>query len=1055
VFFCVVLWKKHLIENGGNGNNIFGERTTYFSAGGSALSIIMSTSADRRNTVVTADTLPSALPPLVATYRLIGVDGEATEDTVSQLIDPDAPESFSSSSLEEVESSLETEYGLTRVVTYGRGVHVLLRSINHCIADVLRRIRRDDVDDSVGMHNDSRQKFKSSPPCHGLILLQMASKLNSNRKKLLQARAPTVLLTLLLEVLTVFEKSSATIKTNPTAEILQELIELLTSDIFLVNGGEGGNCTNDGYVSDDSAHDSATMPLLLESIETISLSPHLRSIIAKLLPFLTYGQADLSRELARHFETHIAIESLAEFENEEGDEDGSKESILMKTFVQTAISLPDNDVCDSLRSELSRIGFVERLASFIIVGTPELPPPWTSALWEKEEVLTKGRSEGLTMNKEKKCLEEAWREYYQRAGVRTAFRILTGISRKHAATQAHIASLADFLRVAHWLEATSDAQSENIDTKGIGLLAETLLDEISEGNKDIVGSVRRRTQLRKKELAFEKRHKALHKMGVLGTVDGLANNFSTSQIAPATPHTNAKFPTTLIMQHDHEVNKNEGVAKPSWLAEAEMIEDEIGLKCVVCQEGRTLQPSELLGLYAYVKKVSIPIDQCGSRPSIEGVNLLRSLPSSLPAMFIGTLVAEEWFPVGKATAENLSVSSSCSLAVNTSNGQRSSLFTTTVAAGNGIHITCHRRAREADRKHPKAPKSEWEGSTLRNNRVKCNIILPLVSSHSSKVSLMSVDAALTDYQSAISNLLGASPKSMLWTILHDVRLLLLRMAYGETLSADCGGGSISSNCQLLFHQLLMADMFFQDATVDQPEQSAHARGLSSGLLAGVALITGNDSAFSTSSVLTRAIADAAPMAAITCIAFQNSLTDDHPSNDSVSTRKPHRRQQWLAGRKYFLQSFLICAGRRHALGLDSSGCQTTRTKSSVRTRSSSFADWEDAELPDAKLQNECSSQSKNSKENYKRIRTMRPTIEDFQNSLRPLITLFAIMDHLSADLCVCMDDIEIMDGSDRLAKFIAECLCSRSIHELLRIANVSLDHEEIIELLQRGMVAAY
>jgi hypothetical protein len=509
------------------------------------------------------------------------------------------------------------------------------------------------------------------------------------------------------------------------------------------------------------------------------------------------------------------------------------------------------------------------------------------------------------------------------------------------------------------------------------------------------------------------------------------------------------------MEHAQEVSRNETLAKPTWLAEAEMIEDEIGLKCVVCQEGRTLQPSELLGLYAYVKKVSIPMDQCGTRPSIEGVNLLKSLPSSLPAVFIGTLVAEEWFPVGKATAESLSVSSSTSSAMNTSNGQRSSLFTTTVAAGNGIHFTCHRKAREADRKHQKAPKSEWEGSTLRNNRVKCNIILPLVSSHSSKVSLMSVDAALTDYQAAISNLLGSSPKSMLWTVLHDVRLLLLRMAYGESLSADCGGGSISSNCQLLLYQLLLADMFLQDATVDQPEQSAHARGLSSGLLAGVALVTENDSAFSTSSALTRAIADAAPMAAITCIAFQNSFTDGDPSNDSENSRKPHPKRQWLAGRTYFLQSFLICAGRRHALGLDSSGCHTSRVNSSGRTRSSSFADWEDAEQVNTNAHNECSSQQRNLKEKHKRIRTMRPTIEDFQNSLRPLITLFAIMDQLSADLSVCMDDIEIIDSSERLARIIAECQCSRNIRELLRIANVTLDHEEIIELLQRGMVAAF
>ena len=162
-------------------------------------------------------------------------------------------------------------------------------------------------------------------------------------------------------------------------------------------------------------------------------------------------------------------------------------------------------------------------------------------------------------------------------------------------------------------------------------------------------------------------------------------------------------------------------------------------------------------------------------------------------------ISGEWFPVAKATAENLPSSCASSLAVTGNNGCRNSLFTTTVSAGNGIHVNCHRRARQADRTHPKAPKSEWEGTALRNSRVNCNLILPLVTRHSSSVPLVAVDSSLNEFQASLSNFLGATPKSMLWTVLHDVRFLLLRMAYGESLSADCGGGSLSSNCQLLFY----------------------------------------------------------------------------------------------------------------------------------------------------------------------------------------------------------------------------------------------------------------
>merc|ERR1719464_1998284 len=152
---------------------------------------------------------------------------------------------------------------------------------------------------------------------------------------------------------------------------------------------------------------------------------------------------------------------------------------------------------------------------------------------------------------------------------------------------------------------------------------------------------------------------------------------------------------------------------------------------------------------------------------------------------------------GKAALKETASSSNTS-------ARRSNYYTTTVSAGNAIHISCHVRARQADRNHPKAPKSEWEGASLRNSRIQCNIILPLVSSRSSSVSLVSVEQALTEHQTAVANLIGIRPKSNLWTVLHDVRLLLLRMAYGESLNADCGGGSLRSNAELIFHQLSIA-----------------------------------------------------------------------------------------------------------------------------------------------------------------------------------------------------------------------------------------------------------
>ena len=78
---------------------------------------------------------------------------------------------------------------------------------------------------------------------------------------------------------------------------------------------------------------------------------------------------------------------------------------------------------------------------------------------------------------------------------------------------------------------------------------------------------------------------------------------------------------------------------------------------------------------------------------------------------------------------------------------------------------------------------------------------------------MTVETALMEYNTICTNTLGARPKSILWNCLHDIRFLLLRMAHGEALNADCGGGSSSSNFLLLLYQLYSADMFAQNAEV--------------------------------------------------------------------------------------------------------------------------------------------------------------------------------------------------------------------------------------------------
>ncbi|KAL7580232.1 hypothetical protein ACA910_012973 [Epithemia clementina (nom. ined.)] len=1006
-----VLWKRHLMEN----STASGSSASFLSMG-SGFSMIFSHGRGSGGGGITADTPASHLPPMIAMYRLAGVDGEATEDTVSELVDPEA--AVKADSVEEQERLLEKEYGLTRTVLEQRGVHILLRSIQRNIADTLQRIRRDDVsseDDTVAKGNHERARFRSCAACQALTLMRHCTRLTVNHKKLLQAHAPTVLLTLLLDVLKALEEpggGNTDTTSNPTADLLQELIESLTSDITEVGSG---------FEDEETAQDASSLPLLLDSIETTSLGAPLRNVIAKLLPFLTYGQTDLSRFLAKHFDRHIVLPSLSD------REDQADENILMNTFVETAISLPPNEVCNALRSSLVECGFVDSLCGFILKDMPEQPPTWSVALWPK--------------GKKPEKTHDAWRAYVKRDGIRTAFKIAASLCKQHAATQISFCRYKRFVQFCHWLEATSDNLDLDISMDGLGLLAETLLDEFVAGTGDVkksVDAVRQATRVRKKELAQERRDKALGKMGSFGPE---GNQSPVGRLTTVRDTASSALAPVLGFFRDPTNSKSSGSRKrkakgsekekPEWLMEMETIEEETGLVCVCCQEGRVSQPSELLGLYAFVRKVAIPLDKCGSRASIDGSVLLNSLPSYAPLSFgAATQECEEWYPVGKAAGEDLSPTTS--ICTGSGSSRRSSVFTTTVSAGNGIHVSCHVRARQVDRSHPKAPKSEWEGAKLRNGRVDCNIILPLVSSRSSKVSLIAVDSALSEHQTAVSNLLGATPKSMLWTTLYDVYFLLLRMSYGEPLNGDCGGGSLASNCQLLLYEMLTADMFEKNAQVDQPEQSQHALGLSSGFLAACAiLLSAGDSDFDKRS-LTIGIADAAPMACLTCILFHNSYDDSGSGADTLESIA-HPKRRWVVGRNYFLKGLILCAGRRKALGVENSGCLATRGSRLV-VRPSSFVEWDTAQTEQKQGRGAC--------------------LSEYQHSLRPLLTFFAFAEQLSVVFSSSMEEDSIGSHAEILAMTVEDCLRCKNIDELLTMTKVDLDPQEIAALFKSGLAAA-
>ncbi len=371
---------------------------------------------------------------------------------------------------------------------------------------------------------------------------------------------------------------------------------------------------------------------------------------------------------------------------------------------------------------------------------------------------------------------------------------------------------------------------------------------------------------------------------------------------------------------------------------------------------------------------------------------------------------------------------------------------------------------------------------MRNSRVTCNVVIPLVSSKTSEVPLIAVETALADYNASVANTLGARPKSILWNCLHDVRFLLLRMAHGETLGADCGGGSSSSNFLLMIYQLYSADMFAKNADhAESLEVSRHARGLSAGFLVGVGIlddpcydrvdtrmkrlergVAGEPfidpfkrvSYFIENSLYVPSFIDAAPMAALLSILFHNA--EDSPIGDSATKthdlcgsnvrQTPSPSRQWEVYKTRFLAGLLRCAGRMHSLGVTDSGCVTSRgicTGQKKIERARLFKDWTSDDTESSDVSAIITSEGRQSSRHM-------IMIEDYSGALRPMITLYAVLDQLSKDFIVDNCDRKTSESSERLALTLDSCYKANNIHELIRIAGIGIGNDAICKYFEKG-----
>lgn len=219
---------------------------------------------------------------------------------------------------------------------------------------------------------------------------------------------------------------------------------------------------------------------------------------------------------------------------------------------------------------------------------------------------------------------DVWKKFLAKPSLPFIIRLLRGLAMQHLPTQMLIGM--DSITNLHKLEQVSSDE-------GIGTLAENLLEALREHpevNRKIEAA-RKETRAGKKRMAMAMRQKALGTLGMTTNEKG--------QVVTT---------TTLLKQME------------------ELIE-EPGLTCCICREGYKFQPTKVLGIYTFTKRV-----------------------------------ANEEFE----------------------NKPRKQQGYSTVSHFNIVHYDCHLAAVRLAR-----GREEWESAALQNANTKCNGLLPVWGPH--------------------------------------------------------------------------------------------------------------------------------------------------------------------------------------------------------------------------------------------------------------------------------------------------------------------------------------
>jgi len=612
-------------------------------------------------------------PPMTVTYRLQGLDGEATEPMIKEL-DEEREES----------QDPEIEFAIAGAVRECGGLEIILSMIQSLRDDEFR----------------SNQEELASV----LNLLKYCCKIRENRCALLRLGA----LGLLLET----ARRAFSADAMEPAEGILLIVESLTMEANESDISIAQSVFTTSIEATGAGEEARKIVLMFldrichpSGAKKSNKQQRNEEMVARILPYLTYGEPAAMEALIQHFEPYLR--DWTEFDRlQKQHEDNPKDDNISQK-ASTQRSAVENFVRVSESLKTSSCG--ERLKDII------LEKGITKAAVEhvKESFASAGQTGFRT--------SEEWTAGLKLPSIPPILSMLKGLAKGHLSTQKCI----DEEGILPLLHALEGVPGEN----EIGARAENLLDTLANNENNGDGFLGEKIQELRHATRDEMRRRALERRAMLLKGMGMRQEFASDGVRRIV------------------------VSQPTIEGLDDVEEEEDGVACMVCREGYTLRPTDMLGVYAFSKRVNLGATSSGSG--------------------------------------------------------RGDCVYTTVSHFNIIHYQCHQEAKRADAAL-KNPKKEWDGATLRNNETLCNCIFPL---RGRSVPLGQYTRCVDQYWDQL-NSLGRADGSRLRLLTYDIVLMLARFATGASFSTDCKGGGRESNSRFLPFMVQMAS-YLADGSANQ------------------------------------------------------------------------------------------------------------------------------------------------------------------------------------------------------------------------------------------------